>query len=107
MKTLLAITHVSKQIMRGNFPNLDVGAMDSNKMLVLSLGAGVGQQENKYNAKTASSWGALGWLFYNGATPLIDVYGDASSDMVDIHVSTLFKSANNEHNYLRIQVPDA
>ncbi|KAL8477091.1 hypothetical protein ACS0TY_029413 [Phlomoides rotata] len=101
--TLLAITHISKQIMRGNFPNLDVGAMDSNKMLVLSLGTGVAQQENKYNAKEAASWGALTWLVFNGATPLIDIYGDASSDMVDIHVSTLFRSSNNDNNYLRIQ----
>ena len=73
-------------------------------MLVLSLGTGVPKQEPKYNAAAASKWGLLNWVFHNGATPILEVYGDASSDMVDIHVSTLFRSLQNEKNYLRIQV---
>lgn len=72
-------------------------------MLVMSLGAGVAQKEGKYNAKDASSWGSLSWLFNNGATPLIDIFSDASADMVDFHVSTVFKSFSNSQNYLRIQ----
>lgn len=73
-------------------------------MLVLSLGAGFAKLEEKYNAKDVVEWGSLSWLYNNGATPLIDFYADASSDMVDIHVSTIFKSFRNEKNYLRIQV---
>ena len=73
-------------------------------MLVLSLGTGVPKQEAKYNAAAASKWGLLNWVYHNGATPILDVYGDASSDMVDIHVSTLFRSLQNEKHYLRIQV---
>lgn len=78
--------------------------MDSNKMLVLSLGAGVAKLEEKYSVKEAATWGSLSWLYHNGNTPLIDIYGDAGADMVDIHVSTIFKSFSNEQNYLRIQV---
>lgn len=73
-------------------------------MLVLSLGAGFAKLEEKYNAKDAAEWGSLSWLYNSGATPLLDFYADASSDMVDIHVSTIFKSFSNEQNYLRIQV---
>lgn len=73
-------------------------------MLVLSLGAGVAKLEEKYNAKDAAKWGLLRWVFNKGASPLLDVYGDAGSDMVDIHVSTIFQSLRNEQNYLRIQV---
>ncbi|KAK4360664.1 hypothetical protein RND71_019616 [Anisodus tanguticus] len=37
----------------------------------------------KYSAAVASTWGILGWLYNSGASPLLDVYGDASSDIVD------------------------
>lgn len=103
-QTLMAITHISKEILLGKFELVDMQPMDSNRMLVLSLGTGLAQLEEKYNAGDAAKWGLLGWVYNNGATPLLDIYGDASSDMVDIHVSTLFQSLRNEQNYLRIQV---
>ncbi|XP_057769027.1 patatin-like protein 3 [Salvia miltiorrhiza] len=101
--TLIAITHVSKEILLGRFELVDMQPMDSNRMLVLSLGAGLAQLQEKYNAKDAAKWGMLGWVYNDGASPLLEVYGDASSDMVDIHVSTVFQSLRNEQNYLRIQ----
>ncbi|KAL6572914.1 hypothetical protein OROHE_002390 [Orobanche hederae] len=101
--TLIAITHISKQILVGNFEQEDLQPMDSQRMLVLSLGAGLAKLEEKYSAQAAAKWGLLGWVYNNGATPLLDVFGDASSDMVDIHVSTIFQSRRNEQNYLRIQ----
>ncbi|XP_057769028.1 patatin-like protein 3 [Salvia miltiorrhiza] len=101
--TLTALTHVSKQLILGKLKGLDVRAGESNKMLVVSLGSGVAKQEEKYNAKDAAAWGSLSWLYNNGATPLIDVYADAGADMVDFHVSTIFKSFANDQNYLRIQ----
>lgn len=102
--TLLAITHVAKQVLMGNFEIMDMQSpMDTKKLLVLSLGTGTAKKEEKYSAAKASKWGSLAWIFNHGATPLLDVYGDASSDMVDIHVSTLFQSFQNEQNYVRIQ----
>ncbi|KAL3626785.1 hypothetical protein CASFOL_029357 [Castilleja foliolosa] len=101
--TLIAITHISKQILLGNFELEDMQPMDSKRMLVLSLGTGIAKQEEKYNARAAARWGLLGWVYNNGHNPIIDVFSDASSDMVDIHVSTLFQSLHNEQNYLRIQ----
>lgn len=73
-------------------------------MLVLSLGTGIAKDEKKYSAAAASTWGVLGWLYNNGASPLLDVYGDASSDIVDVHLSTIFQSLDSQNNYLRIQV---
>ncbi|XP_042059559.1 patatin-like protein 3 [Salvia splendens] len=101
--TLLAITQVSKEILMGRFKLANMQPMDSTRMLVLSLGTGVGRLEEKYNAKDAAKWGLLRWVYNDGASPLLDIYGDASSDMVDIHVSTVFQSISNEQNYLRIQ----
>ncbi|KAG8384415.1 hypothetical protein BUALT_Bualt04G0115600 [Buddleja alternifolia] len=101
--TLMAITHISNQILLRKFELTDMEPMDSNRMLVLSLGTGLAQLEEKYNAKEAARWGLLGWVYNKGASPLTDIFWDASSDMVDIHVSTMFQSLRNEQNYLRIQ----
>lgn len=73
-------------------------------MLVLSLGTGAAKYEEKYNAAKASKWGLISWMYDNGATPLLDVYFHASSDMVDLHLSTLFQASESKNNYFRIQV---
>ncbi|XP_034690001.1 patatin-like protein 2 [Vitis riparia] len=102
--TLMAISQVTKEIiLMHNSQSEEINPMDPKRMLVLSLGTGAPKLEEKYNADTASSWGPLEWLLDNGATPLLDIYGHASSDMVDIHVSTLFQSRRCQKNYLRIQ----
>ncbi|KAK4840609.1 hypothetical protein QYF36_013693 [Acer negundo] len=75
-------------------------AMDSKQMLVLSLGTGEAKKEKKYNAATASEWGLLNWVYDNGKMPLLDVYCDASSDIVDFHVSTLFQCFSTKGTYL-------
>ncbi|KAL2240319.1 patatin-like protein 2 [Sesamum indicum] len=101
--TLMAIVQISREILGGNFELMNMQPMDSSRMLVLSLGTGTPKHEEKYNAREATNWGLLSWLYYKGSTPLIDIYGDASSDIVDIHVSTFFQSFGNEKNYLRIE----
>ncbi|KAI5665908.1 hypothetical protein M9H77_15761 [Catharanthus roseus] len=98
--TLMAITHVWEQVLTGKPEFSNVEAMD---MLVLSLGCGVAKSEKKYSAAEAQQWGMLLWIYNNGASPIIDIFSDASSDMVDIHVSTLFQSLRRQENYLRIQ----
>ncbi|KAK0604077.1 hypothetical protein LWI29_011763 [Acer saccharum] len=96
--TLMAISHITKAVLKQTNKT-----MDSKQMLVLSLGTGEAKKEQKYNAATASQWGLLNWVYNNGKTPLLDVYGDASSDIVDFHVSTLFQCFGTQGNYLRIQ----
>ncbi|XP_050291662.1 patatin-like protein 3 [Quercus robur] len=102
--TMMAITQIRKEILMQSFELPDIKPMDySKRMLVLSLGTGEAKHEEKYTAAKASKWGLLSWVYDNGATPLLDVYADASSDMVDIHVSTLFQAIGCKKNYLRIQ----
>ncbi|CAI9110128.1 OLC1v1010104C1 [Oldenlandia corymbosa var. corymbosa] len=101
--TLIAITHINKRILAGEFQPVDMRPMESSKMLVLSLGTGTAKYAEKYSAAEASRWGSLGWVYNNGNTPILDAYSSASSDMVDIHVSTLFQSLHCDQNYLRIQ----
>lgn len=78
----------------------------SKRMLVLSLGTGSAKQKEKYSAATASKWGLLHWLYDKGDTPLLDIIGDASADMAEFHVSTLFHAVDCKNNYLRIQAPN-
>ncbi|XP_050291658.1 patatin-like protein 2 isoform X2 [Quercus robur] len=100
--TIMAISQIFKERFKNEF--MSIRAMDySKRMLVLSLGTGAAKHEEKYSTTVASKWGLVNWLYDNGATPLLDIYGDASSDMVDFHVSTLFQALGCKNNYLRIQ----
>ncbi|KAL8199356.1 hypothetical protein R6Q57_012924 [Mikania cordata] len=105
--TQVAITHVTKEILMGNHKFSDIEPVEvARRMLVVSLGSGINKRSERYNARKASRWGLLNWVFDNGSSPLFNIYSDASSDMVDIHVTTLFQSLNAQTNYLRIQEDD-
>ncbi|CAI0553688.1 unnamed protein product [Linum tenue] len=99
--TLVAITEVTKQIMK-NPGGCSMKPMEYGRFLVISLGTGSNKTEEKYNAKTASKWGVISWLYHKGSSPLISCYSDAISDMVDYHNCVVFKALESEDNYLRI-----
>ncbi|KAK4488366.1 hypothetical protein RD792_004127 [Penstemon davidsonii] len=101
--TLIAISRITSGILAGDTEYRRTEPLDGRELLVLSLGTGIAKKANKYSAAKATRWGLLEWVFHNGNTPLIDAYSDASSDMVDIHISTLFQSIHVKDNYLRIQ----
>ncbi|CAM0942944.1 unnamed protein product [Alopecurus aequalis] len=101
--TMLAMTDVSKQILLGNEDFFPIKPADYGKFLVLSLGTGSAKVEEKYDAVSCGKWGILGWLYNNGASPLIDSFSQASADLVDIQASVLFQALHCEKRYLRIQ----
>ncbi|KAM1073628.1 hypothetical protein ACFX2B_018476 [Malus domestica] len=79
-------------------------SLDYQKYIMLSLGSGTSKIEKKYDAKVASKWGILGWLYRdNGHSPLVDAFTFASGDTVDLHMSMIFRSIKCEQNYLCIQ----
>ncbi|KAK2994429.1 hypothetical protein RJ640_001245 [Escallonia rubra] len=98
--TLIAIGEVTKQIIRGS---PDFFPMGYGRFLVISLGTGSSKPEKKYEADEAAKWGVLGWLSNDGSTPLVNVFTQASADMVDFHLSVVFKALKSEDRYLRIQ----
>ncbi|KAG8047451.1 hypothetical protein GUJ93_ZPchr0008g12348 [Zizania palustris] len=104
--TLMAMTHVSKQIILGNPDFFPVRPTEYGKFLVLSLGTGSAKIEGKYDVAASSKWGVFGWLYNKGRTPLIDVFSEGSADLVDIHASVLFQALHCEKQYLRIQEDD-
>ncbi|XP_076929463.1 patatin-like protein 2 [Bidens hawaiensis] len=101
--TLVAISEITKEITTGSPNFFPIKQMDYGRFLVLSLGTGSPEFQERYDATKSSSWGVLGWLAGGGSTPLVDVFTQASDDMVDYHISTVFQALHSQENYLRIQ----
>ncbi|RVW66691.1 Patatin-like protein 2 [Vitis vinifera] len=93
---LVAIGEVTQEIIRGSPDFFPIKPMDYGRFLVISLGTGSSKAEEKYNADQAAEWGLLGWLTSGGSTPLVDVFTQASGDMVDLHLSQVFQALHSE-----------
>ncbi|KAI3680164.1 hypothetical protein L2E82_50610 [Cichorium intybus] len=100
---LVAISQVTKQVFSDCPDFFPVKPMDYGRFLLISIGTGASNVPNQYNAKMASKWGILGWLVHNGSTPIVDVFAQASGDMVDGHLSVFFQAVHSQENYFRIQ----
>ncbi|XP_062154866.1 patatin-like protein 3 [Alnus glutinosa] len=96
--TLVAISEVTEQNIEKDGDILPI----YDRLLVISLGTGSNTSEQKYDAKMASKWGAISWLYDDGHTPLIDCYSEASKDLVDYYNCVVFKALRSQNNYLRI-----
>ncbi|XP_072965163.1 patatin-like protein 5 [Typha angustifolia] len=101
--TVAAVTHITKEIARKNEDFKSINPLDYHKYLVISIGTGAAQQQDMFDARDAAKWGLIGWLFKNGTTPLLDIFFQASSDMVNIHAANLFDAIECSDRYLRIQ----
>ncbi|XP_019176926.1 PREDICTED: patatin-like protein 1 [Ipomoea nil] len=104
--TLVAIS-TAMQRMESKDDDLAAGTNRKDcqrRFLVLSLGTGSSNYCQKYTAKMAADWGIVGRLAHgDGNHPLLDVFSQGNSDMVDYHIATSFHSLDAGNNYLRIQ----
>ncbi|KAL2545864.1 Patatin-like protein 2 [Forsythia ovata] len=100
---LVAITQVTKQMFDHKADLFQTKPMEYPRLLTISIGTGVARVDEKYNSKLAARWGILNWLLYGGTTPLLEIFTQASADMVDFHISLVFQALFAEENYLRIQ----
>ncbi|XP_070056312.1 patatin-like protein 2 [Nicotiana tomentosiformis] len=100
---LIAVSEVSKEILKENPDFFPIKPMDYGRFLVISLGTGSAKWEHKYNASMAAKWGILNGLFHKGSTPVIEVFFQSSADLVDYHNSVVFQALHSDNNYLRIQ----
>ncbi|XP_057853050.2 patatin-like protein 2 [Cryptomeria japonica] len=102
--TLLAINQITKMRLKENPGFTYTRPQDHGDILVLSLGTGQeDSQKINYDAKEAAQWGGLGWIQNKGRAPIIDVFMNASADMVDIYMADMFQSGFHKVFYLRIQ----
>ncbi|CAH2075719.1 unnamed protein product, partial [Thlaspi arvense] len=101
---LVAIGEVTRQVFKKHPGFYPVKPEDYGRFMVISVGTGSSKVEPIYDAKKVAKWGLLSWLHNkNGSTPLVDVFNQASSDMVDFHLSVVFKALHCGENYLRIE----
>ncbi|CAA7035826.1 unnamed protein product [Microthlaspi erraticum] len=100
--TLVAMTAVSKQIVKKNPDMGELKPLGFNRFLVISLGTGSAKKEEKYNAKKSAKWGIISWLYDSGSTPILDIISESSRDIVHFHSSVLFSALHSEDMYLRI-----
>uniref|UniRef100_A0A0E0F7K7 Patatin n=1 Tax=Oryza meridionalis TaxID=40149 RepID=A0A0E0F7K7_9ORYZ len=85
--TMVAMSMISKEVLREN-QDFKLGKpADYRHYLVISIGTGTAKMAEKYTAPACAKWGVLRWLYDSGFTPLIDIFSHASADMVDIHAS--------------------
>ena len=52
----------------------------------------------------AAQWGSMSWMNYNGSSPILDVYMEASVDMVEFHSAVIFQAFGSQDQHLRIDV---
>ncbi|XP_075508372.1 patatin-like protein 2 isoform X3 [Primulina tabacum] len=100
---LIAVGEITKQVYRKDPNFFPMKPMDCSKLLVVSLSTGSAKQEQKYTAEMAASWGRFGWLIQGHSAPILEVFTQASKDMVDYFLSIVFQSRHSEENYLRIE----
>ncbi|KAL8473608.1 hypothetical protein ACS0TY_030449 [Phlomoides rotata] len=93
--TLVALREVLKEAC--------IQSVDYGRFLVISLGTGSAKQEHKLNAEMAAKWGMFSWLIHGNSNPLLDVFNQASKDMMDYFISVTFRALHSQNNYLRIQ----
>ncbi|XP_039127718.1 patatin-like protein 2 [Dioscorea cayenensis subsp. rotundata] len=101
--TLTAMNYVTKEIFLKHQQFFPIKPMDYGKFLIISLGTGSSKKEERFSAQESSKWSLFGWLFNKGTSPLVNIFSQASADMVDIHASVLFQVLQSQKNYLRIQ----
>ncbi|GMH25233.1 hypothetical protein Nepgr_027076 [Nepenthes gracilis] len=101
--TLTAITEVMRDMTKKNREIAATEPWDCDRFLVISLGTGSAKNEHKYDARAASKWGIITWLYDDGSSPLLDAFNQSMADMVDYHISVVFEAYRSLDNYLRIQ----
>ncbi|CAO2815028.1 unnamed protein product [Amaranthus hypochondriacus] len=103
---LAAINEVSNEIYSGSPDFYPIKPSDYHKYVVLSIGSGAPKCGDKYCAENAAKWGMLGWVSNAKSCPLMEVFMQASADMVDFHLHTVFKALHCQNNYIRIQADE-
>ncbi|KAK3039399.1 hypothetical protein RJ639_027648 [Escallonia herrerae] len=101
--TSLALTLLMNEMNKGNADFSPMSPNEYRRLQVLSLGTGSPKNDKKYSAKKAANWGILGWLTSANSIPLLNVFTQASDDMVDYHTCMVFEAFGCGDNYLRIQ----
>ncbi|GLJ05902.1 hypothetical protein SUGI_0027850 [Cryptomeria japonica] len=102
--TLLAMNQIIEMCVKEDPIFKTFRPKEYGKMLVLSLGTGQEDSTSaSYDAKDVARWGYFKWIKNKNRTPIVEVFTNASADMVDIYIANMFQSSLYKGKYLRIQ----
>ncbi|CDP07844.1 unnamed protein product [Coffea canephora] len=101
--TILAMSQVTKQMIKNDPDFSQMKPTDYARFLVISIGTGSAKIEKKFSAEMVNKWNPLGWVLNGTVPPLVEMFAQASGDMVDYQISVIFQALHSEANYLRIQ----
>ncbi|MED6201902.1 hypothetical protein PIB30_099714 [Stylosanthes scabra] len=105
---LVALSELGQEQMRHPelYPMME-RADDCSNILLLSLGCGVQPPTANpgWKAFSVNHWAQFQWLveIFSKRSPILEILGAGSSDIVDYYAYSLFKARNAESNYLRVQ----
>lgn len=103
-QALLAICELMRESSRSDSPSV-LENIDPSKFLILSVGTGSSQMNNKLEVQDPTEWGLVKWFIGPAeTTPLMDVFTSAMNDMVEFYMSVFYGNSGFKENYLRIQV---
>lgn len=97
--TLCAIAECINMSKRGTLPksvNLENISLDD----ILIASFGTGQLEDRITPEQAKTWGALDWLNVQNGIPLLSVFSDGSSDLVDYIAAQLLNERYDRYQPL-------
>lgn len=102
--TRAAMLALSSQALRENKGKEHVQSIDYKSFVIISIGTGSAKRTKEFSAEDRAKWGQYQWITNSDGASIIDVFSQASVDMVDIHATVRFQDIGCEKNYLRIQV---
>ena len=98
------MSQVTKHMIKNDPDFSQMKPTDYARFLVISIGTGSAKIEKKFSAEMVNKWNPLGWVLDGTVPPLVEMFAQASGDMVDYQISVIFQALHSEANYLRIQV---
>ncbi|TVU03055.1 hypothetical protein EJB05_51383, partial [Eragrostis curvula] len=101
--TMAAMVELSKEKLHENKGKEHMESVEYKNFIVISIGTGTAKQAKMYTVEECARWENLQWVTNGDGASLIDIFSQASTDMVDILLELRFKDVSSEKNYLRIQ----
>ncbi|XP_020978413.1 patatin-like protein 2 [Arachis ipaensis] len=105
---LVALSELGQEKMKHPelYPMMD-RADDCSNILLLSLGCGLQPPVAApgWTVGAVNQFSQVGWMIQleTQRSPVLEIIGAASTDIVDYYAYSLFKARNAERNYLRVQ----
>ncbi|ONI04659.1 hypothetical protein PRUPE_6G333300 [Prunus persica] len=98
----IAIKEAEKEILKRN-PGCGNEELHK-RILLISLGTGIANDEEEYDAKEVARWGAFQWLIGpHWSSPVVHMCIKVTGGILDYHTQCVLEDVQSHGHYLRIQ----